>query len=96
MTKEELQSKYTSFIVSVSDILGLGKPVDILKLCSTTDLFFKPLEERIAELEKRNAELKETNELFARLNKEQSEAILELRLQVKELESSSKHWNEIH
>ena len=37
----------------------MGKPVDILKLCTTTDLFFKPLEERIIELEKENAELKE-------------------------------------
>lgn len=37
----------------------MGKPVDILKLCATTDLFFKPLEERIIELEKENAELKE-------------------------------------
>ena len=37
----------------------MGKPIDILKLCATTDLFFKPLEERIVELEKENAELKE-------------------------------------
>ena len=59
MTKEEIESKYAPFIVSISDILGLGKTVDILKLCMTTDLFFKLLEERIAELEKENAKLKE-------------------------------------
>lgn len=44
-------------------------------------------------LYKENLALKETNELFVRLNKEQSEAIRELRLQIKELESKSKHWN---
>ena len=44
-------------------------------------------------LHKENLALKETNELFVRLNKEQSEAIRELRLQIKELESVSKHWN---
>ena len=50
----------------------------------------------IAELEKENAEMKETIETLNHLNKEQSEAILDLRVQVKELESSSKHWNEIY
>ena len=51
MTKEELKNKYSAFITEISEILGLGKPVDILKLCATTDLFFQPLEKRIAELE---------------------------------------------
>lgn len=58
MTKEEMKNKYSSFITEISEILGLGKPVDILKLCATTDLFFQPLENHIAELEKENAELK--------------------------------------
>ena len=40
--------------------------------------------------------MKETIETLNHLNKEQSEAILDLRVQVKELESSSKHWNEIY
>ena len=51
MTKEELKNKYSAFITEISEILGLGKPVDILKLCATTDLFFQPLEKRIEELE---------------------------------------------
>lgn len=55
---EEQKEKYSTFITEVSEILGLGKPVDIIKLCATTDLFFRPLEKRIAELEKENAELK--------------------------------------
>ena len=49
---------------------------------------------QIAELEKENAELKEIKELFSRLNKEQSEAILELKMQIEEMKSSSKHWEE--
>ena len=58
MTKEELKNKYSAFITEISEILGLGKPIDVLKLCATTDLFFQPLEKHIAELEKENAELK--------------------------------------
>lgn len=53
MNKEEMKNKYSAFITEISEILGLGKPVDILKLCATTDLFFQPLEKRIAELEKK-------------------------------------------
>lgn len=45
MTKDEMKNKYSAFITEISEILGLGKPVDILKLCSTTDLFFQPLEQ---------------------------------------------------
>ena len=59
MTKNEMENKSRAFITEISEILGLGKPIDILKLCATTDLFFKPLEERIVELEKENVELKE-------------------------------------
>ena len=59
MTKDEMENKSRAFITEISEILGLRKPIDILKLCATTDLFFKPLEERITELEKENAELKE-------------------------------------
>jgi len=51
MTKEEMKNKYSAFITEISEILGLGKPIDILKLCATTDLFFKPLEKHIEELE---------------------------------------------
>ena len=96
MTKNEMENKSRVFITEISEILGLGKPIDILKLCATTDLFFKPLEERIVELEKENTELKEIKELLSRLNKEQSESILELRLQIEEMKSNSKHWNETH
>ena len=62
MNKDEMKNKYSAFITEISEILGLGKPVDIIKLCTTTDLFFQPLEKRIAELEKENAELKAENE----------------------------------
>lgn len=55
MAKEELKQeekdKYSAFIAEVSEILGLGKPIDVLKLCMTVDRFFKPYQKRIAELE---------------------------------------------
>ena len=53
MTKDEMKNKYSTFITEISEILGLGKPVDILKLCATTDLFFQPLEKQIEELEEK-------------------------------------------
>ena len=53
MTNEEMKNKYSAFITEISEILGLGKPVDILKLCATTDLFFRPLEKQIKELEEK-------------------------------------------
>lgn len=46
-----MKDKYSAFIAEVSEILGLGKPIDILKLCATTDSFFRSLEKKIAELE---------------------------------------------
>lgn len=57
MTDEEMKNKYGDFITKISEILGLGRPVDILKLCATTDLFFQPLEKRITELKAQNKEL---------------------------------------
>ena len=57
MTKEEMKDKYVDFINGISKILGLGRPVDILKLCATTDLFFQPLEKRITELEAQNKDV---------------------------------------
>lgn len=70
MTKEELKNKYSAFITEISEILGLGKPIDILKLCAATDRFFTPLRkqiqidaEQIRALQKQNGEL--TDELKA-------------------------------
>ena len=45
-------------------------------------------------LHKENIALKEIKELLTRLNKEQSEAILKLKMQIEEMKSSSKHWEE--
>ena len=45
-------------------------------------------------LHKENIALKEIKELLTRFNKEQSEAILELKMQIEEMKSSSKHWEE--
>lgn len=49
--KEIGKEKYKAFLTEVSALLGLGKPVDILKLCAITDGFIRPYQERIAELE---------------------------------------------
>ena len=51
MNQEEQKEKYSAFISDVSEILGLGKPIDILKLCMVTDRFFKPLQNQVKELE---------------------------------------------
>lgn len=58
---EEQKEKYANFLDKVSEILGLNKPVDVLRLCAVTDEYFKPIEKHIAELEKENAVLKERN-----------------------------------
>lgn len=62
MTKEELKEKYSNFIADVSEILGLGKPIDILKLCQVTDRFFRPLQDKVIDLEKENVQWKQRNE----------------------------------
>lgn len=48
---EEQKEKYTNFLDKVSEILGLNKPIDILRLCAVTDEYFKPIEKHIADLE---------------------------------------------
>ena len=55
---EEQKEKYANFLDKVSEILGLNKPVDILRLCAVTDEYLRSIEKRITELEKENAELK--------------------------------------
>lgn len=55
---EEQKEKYANFLDKVSEILGLNKPVDILRLCAVTDEYLRPIEKHITELEKENAELK--------------------------------------
>jgi len=67
---DEQKEKYANFLDKVSEILGLNKPVDILKLCAVTDEYFKPIEKHIADLEKKNVKLKDKNkalELYADL-----------------------------
>ena len=62
---EEQKEKYASFLDKVSEILGLNKPVDILRLCAVTDEYLRPIEKHITELEKENAELKDDNKTMA-------------------------------
>jgi len=56
--KEEEKEKCSAFITEVSEILGIGKPGDIIKLCIITDNFFKPYQKRIVELERENKLIK--------------------------------------
>lgn len=58
MNQEEQKEKYSAFISDVSEILGLGKPIDILKLCMITDRFFKPLQNQVKELEEQIEKMK--------------------------------------
>ena len=58
MNQEEQKEKYSAFISDVSEILGLGKPIDILKLCMVTDRFFKPLQNQVKELEEQIEKMK--------------------------------------
>ena len=55
---EEQKEKYANFLDKISEILGLNKPVDILRLCAVTDKYLRPIEKHIAELEEESAELK--------------------------------------
>ena len=48
---EDQKEKYVNFIHKVSEILGLNKPVDILRLCAVTDEYLKPIKKHVAELE---------------------------------------------
>ena len=84
MTKEEMKNKYSNFITEISEILGSGKPIDILKLCATTDLFFQPLEKRIAELEAENEQIKNSDTL-CKLIGEQTRKITELEAQIEKM-----------
>ena len=59
---EEQKEKYANFLDKVSEILGLNKPVDVLRLCAVTDEYLRPIEKHITELEKENAELRKKNE----------------------------------
>lgn len=91
MTKEDMKNKYSTFITEVSEILGLGKPVDILKLCATTDLFFQPLEKRIEELEKENADQKEANIELQRLVQQREQRGLEVQEDLLKENAELKH-----
>ena len=54
---EEQKEKYRAFVSEISEILGLGKSVDVIKLCVVTDRFFKPLQNQIKQLQEENAKL---------------------------------------
>ena len=58
MNKDEMKDKYSVFITEVSEIMGLGKPIDIIKLCGVTDSFFQPLNKRIEELKQQIEKMK--------------------------------------
>lgn len=104
MDKEDMKNKYSAFILEVSEILGLSKPVDILKLCATTDLFFQPLEKRIEELEAKIKHLTEHLEpqtasaLFEQVEEEvrQEWRIKELEAQVEQMKCCENCNNFMH
>ena len=72
---EEQKEKYANFLDKVSEILGLNKPVDILRLCAVTDEYLRPIEKHITELEKENAELRTTTVALENANKAMSKEL---------------------
>lgn len=92
MSNDEVKEKYKAYINEVSELLGLGKPVDILKLCIITDEFFLPFQKRIAELEIANKRLAdECHRLVDTLEQKQKEnANIKI-----DLDSSHKAWRKL-
>ncbi len=64
---EEQKETYSAFASEISEILGLEKPVDVLKLCVVTDRFFRPLQNHIKRLQEENDQLIRQNELLKTL-----------------------------
>ena len=56
------EEKYEEFVNFTCEMLGLNKPIDILKLCQLTSDFIRPYEMKIKELEKENEQLKQQTE----------------------------------
>jgi len=81
MNQEEQKKKYSAFISDVSEILGLGKPIDVLKLCMVTDRFFKPLQNQVKELE---AQIEKNNKFLEAVNYD-SEKVPMLEAQIEKL-----------
>lgn len=92
--KDEMKDKYSVFIAEISEIMGLGKPIDILKLCATTDSFFRPLKKRIEELEKENAELTKDRDYYSDAIDKQVEATLKLHKEHEKLNEELKKWKD--
>lgn len=52
------EEKYEEFVNFTCEMLGLNKPIDILKLCQLTSDFIRPYEMKIKELVKEKEQLK--------------------------------------
>ena len=62
------KEKYIDFIDRVCEMLGLGRPIDILRLCKAVDEYIEPFEAHIRAAECRLAEYeKEVKELKAKV-----------------------------
>lgn len=51
------EEKYEEFVSLTCELLGLNKPIDVLKLCQLTSNFIRPYEMKIKVLEKENSNL---------------------------------------
>ena len=51
MTESE-KDAYVRFVDEIAEILGLAKPVDVLRLCAVTDDYLKPFQARLDAAEK--------------------------------------------
>lgn len=57
---EEQKETYSAFASEISEILGLEKPVDVLKLCIVTDRFLRPVQNHIKRLQEENEQYEHT------------------------------------
>ena len=74
---EEQKEKYNDFLNMVCEVLGVNKPVDVLKVCAISDEYLTPLQNQIKQLGERCLQLQkdkgnlidENNELKAQIEK---------------------------
>lgn len=54
---EEQKEKYNNFLNMVCEVLGVNKPVDVLKVCAISDEYITPLQNQIKQLGERCLQL---------------------------------------
>lgn len=85
------EEKYIEFINIVCEMLGLNKPIDILKVCQITSDFIKPYEMKIKDLEQVNEQLEIDNYNHNANLQRLSDMLDEAKKIIKDLLRSARH-----